>query len=71
MNVAGTHPGCRGHHQRLKGRDGARIVGFLPHNPNGFAEHPELDKACPDGKVNTRRQQQDHQNVRVQVVIEG
>ena len=59
-NVAGTHPGGCGDHQRLERRHAAFLMLFLPQDPEGFSKHPKLHKACPQREIEARRQQQRH-----------
>lgn len=68
-DIACSHPGCRGYHQRLEGGYRASSLGPLPYHPDGLGKEPELDKAGAQGKVEPRRNQQHNQDIGIQPII--
>ena len=55
--IAHAHPGGRGHHQRLEGREAAALVALLADRRQHIPEQPHRQKPRAQGEEHPRRQQ--------------
>ena len=55
--IAHAHPGGRGHHQRLEGREAAALVVLLADRRQHIPEQPHRQKPRAQGEEHPRRQQ--------------
>ena len=69
-DITCSHPGGGGYHQSLEGGDGASPVGPLGYHPQGFPEHPELDKAGAEGEIKPSSQQNNDEQIGVHEVTD-